>query len=410
MSASSPNPLHIKHLKNSQFLQGAPDALISQVASIAYELELKAKEILINKGEKGDALYVILEGSVYVHDEGIQLNHHSRGQVIGEIAALGSLLRTASVTAAENSLFLVIEKDALFNVISGNPNFIGIIMNMLCRREESLASNIMDRSRRIVSLEKELEIGRQIQAGFLPRTIPEVEGWQINHYFKAAREVAGDFYDVFDIEGHTRIGIVIADVCDKGVGAALFMTLFRSLLRSTAKLHEYTEVSPDSKAGLLENPELILKRSVQFANNYIAETHGHTSMFASIFFGLLDPQSGHLYYINAGHEAPYIIQPGEVKQTLETTGPVVGLFAGSEYGIAETCLQPGETLFAYTDGATDIVNEQQAAFGLPRLESLLLSVEGEELIQTVVDDLNRYKGSEAQFDDITMLAVSRSGE
>ncbi len=408
MSPLSPDPDHVRHLKNSQFLQGAPDELISSVARIAYECALKAEETLIHKGDMGDSLYIILEGSVRVHDENILLNHHSRGQVIGEIAALGSIERTASVTAAEDSVFLVVEKHALFDVISGNSDFIEVIMSMLCRREQSLASNIVERSRRILSFEKEMEIGRKIQAGFLPGNIPEVAGWDISHYFEAAREVAGDFYDVFTIDGHSRIGLVVADVCDKGVGAALFMTLFRSLLRSTAKLHEFTDTPNDSKTLYLRHPDLLLKRSIQFTNNYIAETHGHTSMFATLFFGLLEPETGHLYYLNAGHEAPFIIGSNGIKSSLESTGPVVGLFAGSEYGICETRLERGEALFAYTDGVTDIVNQDGQPFGQAGLLNLLAEAPTAGLTQKVVAEIQAHMGQTAQFDDITILTVIRN--
>ena len=147
----------------------------------------------------------------------------------------------------------------------------------------------------------ELKIGRAIQSGFLPTKTPEIEGWKISPYFQSAREVSGDFYDTFTIDGHSRVGLIVADVCDKGVGAALFMTLFRSLLRSTAKIHEFSEGTDDPESRKTESPEQLLKRCVQFTNNYIATTHGHTSMFATLFFGLLEPETGHLYYINAGH-------------------------------------------------------------------------------------------------------------
>lgn len=257
-------------------------------------------------------------------------------------------------------------------------------------------------------MERELEIGRTIQSGFLPTNTPEVEGWQLASYFCSAREVAGDFYDIFEIDGHSRIGLIVADVCDKGVGAALFMTLFRSLLRSTAKLHEYADVPETSKALYLEQPDLLLKRCVQFTNNYIADTHGHTSMFASLFFGLLEPQSGHLYYINAGHEEPLILKPGGIRSRLENTGPVVGLFRDSDYQVGEAQLEKGETLFAYTDGVTDVVNKDEEPFTEERLISLLIKEPADDLTQTIVREIQDHMGDAPQFDDVTMLTVSRN--
>lgn len=256
-------------------------------------------------------------------------------------------------------------------------------------------------------MEHELDIGRTIQKGFLPSTIPKHQDWSISTYFCSAREVAGDFYDVFTIDGVNRIGLIIGDVCDKGVGAALFMTLFRSLLRSTAKRHEYTEIFGNSKATILEHPELLLKRCVQFTNNYIASTHGHTSMFATLFFALLEPDTGHLYYINAGHETPFILKPDKTIHQLDNTGPVVGLFQDSDYKVGEAHLDIGDSLFAYTDGVTDVVNNNDEAFTEERLLSLLRNNPTTDIIQMVLSEINSHMGETPQFDDITMLSVSR---
>ncbi|MDH5753338.1 MAG: response regulator, partial [Deltaproteobacteria bacterium] len=174
--------------------------------------------------------------------------------------------------------------DDLINSINKSAEELNYLKERIRRR------NAIENERKIY--ERELDIGRKIQSGFLPQETPEIEGWKLNTYFQSARQVAGDFFDVFAINGHSRIGLVVADVCDKGVGAALFMTLFRSLLRSTAKFHEYADVPEARKALYIEQPDRLLKRCVHFTNNYIAITHGHTSMFASLFFAFLDPTSG----------------------------------------------------------------------------------------------------------------------
>lgn len=256
-------------------------------------------------------------------------------------------------------------------------------------------------------MEHELNIGRTIQKGFLPTKIPKINGWEISPYFRSAREVAGDFYDVFSINGVNRIGLIVADVCDKGVGAALFMTLFRSLLRSTAKRHEYTGIFGDSKSTFLEQPDLLLKRCVEFTNNYVSSTHGHTSMFATLFFGLLEPETGHLYYINAGHEAPIISKEGNVKHTLENTGPVVGLFNDSSYHVKEAQLEKGESLFAYTDGVTDATNDHGEPFTEERMMTLLLNEADNNITKMMASEIDKHIGNAQQFDDITMLSISR---
>ena len=164
--------------------------------------------------------------------------------------------------------------------------------------------------------ERDLEIGREIQSGFFPATLPDIPGWEIAAHFQAARQVAGDFYDVFQFRHSELTAFVIADVCDKGVGAALFMVLFRSLLRA------FSEVQVDSK-----NTQERLKEIVLNTNNFITEFHGQSNMFATMFFGILDPSQGKLSYINAGHEPPILLdKDGQVIQKLIPTGPAVGLF------------------------------------------------------------------------------------
>jgi serine phosphatase RsbU (regulator of sigma subunit) len=192
------------------------------------------------------------------------------------------------------------------------------------------------------SLERELEIGREIQKSFLPEELPRVAGWEIAARFRPARQVAGDFYDAFALPSSGRIGLVIADVCDKGVGAALFMALFRSLLRATA-----------TGAASGPEPAAELLRTVRLTNDYIARTHGRSNMFATLFFGVLDPASGSLLYINGGHEAPILLGDGGAKARLTPTGPAVGMMPDMPFEVRETRLEAGEGLLAFTDGVTD---------------------------------------------------------
>ena len=153
-------------------------------------------------------------------------------------------------------------------------------------------------------LESELEIARRIQTSFLPAEIPQLPGWEIAARFQPAREVAGDFYDLFPLVQNRRLGLVIGDVCDKGVGAALFMALFRTLIRAFAQQH-YTlrwmdalgEDSPVRRTStgrpvLPSTGTSALKNAIELTNNYIANTHSSAHMFATVFVGVLDPSSG----------------------------------------------------------------------------------------------------------------------
>jgi sigma-B regulation protein RsbU (phosphoserine phosphatase) len=195
------------------------------------------------------------------------------------------------------------------------------------------------------ALEREFEIGREIQAGFLPETLPQPQGWEIAALLKSAREVTGDFYDVFELSDG-KIGLVIADVCDKGLGAALFMTLFRSLIRAVTNIDFFTNAE---YTGTVDTAKRI-ENAISLTNNYIAETHGETNMFCTIFFGILDTSSGVLTYVNGGHLPPIMIGGQGIREKLNLTGPAVGLAAGTSYKVGEVRFAPGEILFAHTDG------------------------------------------------------------
>jgi sigma-B regulation protein RsbU (phosphoserine phosphatase) len=248
------------------------------------------------------------------------------------------------------------------------------------------------------SLERELEIGREIQKSFLPEELPRVAGWEIAARFRPARQVAGDFYDAFELPSSGRIGLVIADVCDKGVGAALFMALFRSLLRATA-------------TGAASGPEAAseLLRTVRLTNDYIARTHGRSNMFATLFFGVLDPAAGSLLYINGGHEAPILFGGGGVKARLTPTGPAVGMMPDMPFEVRETRLEAGDGLLAFTDGVTD-ARGASGLYGEGRLLALLDQPvsSAAELLDAIESGVLAHAAGSDQADDITLLAVRRS--
>jgi sigma-B regulation protein RsbU (phosphoserine phosphatase) len=247
------------------------------------------------------------------------------------------------------------------------------------------------------SLERELEIGREIQKSFLPDELPRAVGWEIAARFFPARQVAGDFYDAYVLpEG--RIGFVVGDVCDKGVGAALFMALFRSLLRATAMAAPW---KPD--------PAAELARDVALLNDYIARTHGRSNMFATVFFGALEPETGSLLYVNGGHEAPLLFSPGGVRARLSPTGPAVGMMPGMVYEVGRAEIKPGEGLLAYTDGVTDARGASER-YGEERLVALVASATASapSLLDSIEQAVAAHAGGAEQTDDITLLAILRA--
>jgi len=247
--------------------------------------------------------------------------------------------------------------------------------------------------------ERDLEIGRQIQSGFFPEKLPEIPGWEIAAHFHAARQVAGDFYDAFQFRNSDFTAFIIADVCDKGVGAALFMVLFRSLLRA------FSERQVDR-----DNVQEQLLYIVLSTNNFIAEYHGQSNMFATLFFGILDPESGALYYVNGGHEPPVIMdKEGLIIRRLMPTGPAVGMFPDLEFKVEQIQMDKGDLLVGFTDGATDAKNSAGELFSEVRLLNSITSPWTSifSMFFELNTELQKYIGKQDQFDDITLISFRR---
>lgn len=254
------------------------------------------------------------------------------------------------------------------------------------------------------SLERELEIGREIQQGFLPSELPKVDGWEIAAYFKAAREVAGDFYDAFLLPDGNLL-FVIGDVCDKGVGAALFMTLFRSLIRATAT----SDLSCNGKDLAALTPAERLSHVISFTNHYIADTHADANMFATIFIGIFNLQNGTLTYMNCGHESPLWVKGEGPVAPLLRTGPAVGIIPEAKFTVEEIVFEENDLLLAFTDGIPDAINADKESFGKERLLNTVESADTAPglLLQKIDDLLHQFIGTASQFDDITLLAVKK---
>jgi sigma-B regulation protein RsbU (phosphoserine phosphatase) len=246
----------------------------------------------------------------------------------------------------------------------------------------------------LVAVEREMKIGRLIQAEFLPRDMPSLPGWQVAARFVPARHLSGDFYDVFPLPGGA-VAIVIADVCDKGVGAALFMSLVRGLLRTHASRHR--------------DAATVMSCIVQ-TNDYLSDNHGRTAMFTTVFFGVLDPASGALRYVNCGHDAPILLRATGEEERLESTGPALGAMRDLEFEPSLVQIGMGDMLVAFTDGVTDALDPSERAFGeenfLPLIRKRPPSVTA--MLGEIESSLRAHIGTASQFDDITLLALRRN--
>jgi serine phosphatase RsbU (regulator of sigma subunit)/ketosteroid isomerase-like protein len=249
--------------------------------------------------------------------------------------------------------------------------------------QQRLEQEMRERER----VEQELRVARRIQQASLPKEVPELEGWQINPYYRPAREVGGDFYDFLELEDG-RLGLVVGDATGKGVPAALVMASARSMLRAVAQASDYS-------------PGDVLRR----VNDSLV-TDIPPNMFVTCFYAILDPSSGRLLYANAGHDLPYLRQGGGAEE-LRARGMPLGLMSGMGYEEDEIVLGEGDAALFYSDGLVEAHDHQREMFGFPRLRALVAE-HGEErsLVDLLMDELHSFTGEDwEQEDDITLLTL-----
>ena len=241
-----------------------------------------------------------------------------------------------------------------------------------------------DEARSLQRLESELQVAQLIQQQFLPHQLPELGGWHVAAFYRPARTVGGDFYDVVDL-GDGRVMVVTGDVTDKGVPAALVMASTHALLRSSAHSGTPGEV-------LQRVNELLIPQIPQH-------------MFVTCLVMMIDLATGRTRFANAGHNLPYLRHEGVVSQ-LRARGMPLGLMPGSSYEEDEAMIEPGDLLLLYSDGITEQHNEDGEMFGFGRTEALLqVPGDSEALVDRSVAELTRFSGPMEQEDDVTLVAL-----
>jgi len=266
------------------------------------------------------------------------------------------------------------------------------------------------------SLRKEMAVARSIQRDFLPESLPRMPGVQLEAALNPARQVSGDFYDAFQLAPSGKLFLVVGDVCDKGVGAAMFMALFRSLIRASADpvgggaIQMIGGRRTFVRQALEEaTPADLLTRVASFTNNYIARLHGRTNMFATVFLASFDPYGGELVYLNAGHEPALIMSPEGRIQELRPTGPALGLLPDSKFSAVARMLEPEHSLFAFTDGLVEARSPSGEVFGSDRLRAVLRENRAggaSALVGGVIEALRAFARQAEPHDDVTMLAAT----
>ena len=247
---------------------------------------------------------------------------------------------------------------------------------------------------RVARSNAELEIAREIQQSFLPDVIPTLAGYEIAGRSVMAKEVGGDFFDVIPFEvtaldDEETLGVLIADVADKGVPAALFMALSRIVVRVNAQVHD--------------DPAQVIAR----ANDVIAED-ATAGMFVTLFYGVLSRTTHTLHYVNAGHNPPMVVREDGTVDRLSPTGMALGARAGVPYTAGQVRVGPGDVAVLFTDGVTEAIESHNQMYGEDRLAEVVRAhahESAQDILEAVFSGVGEFAEGQPQFDDITLLVV-----
>jgi CRP-like cAMP-binding protein len=396
---------------------------------------LADKDVLVRQGDSGDCMFVVLEGELdVIVDLGFGPVHAAcigAGELIGEVAVFARQPRNATIVARGGVRLLRVEGSSMLAALERSPETARAILAELGRRLMhanrplaffSVAARELQRedfspamlrsmaaradelgpfartfSGMISEIEskhlrqQEMEMARQIQRSVLPRPLPQNSSLPVDLYafMRPMREIGGDFYDYFQL-GPGRLAFAVGDVSGKGVPASLFMMMCRTVLRSVAG------------TGLSVDDCLARLNAVLVENNELC-------MFVTLFFGVLDLESGTLHYCNAGHNPPFLLRAGGAVESLDPTGPAAAVLETAAYAAGRTRLASGDRLFAFSDGVTDALSPERDFFGVARLLPLLQEYRARpavEMIDAVVAAVDAFADTAEQFDDITCLALS----
>ena len=280
-----------------------------------------------------------------------------------------------------------------------------VMAEQVFAREEELERQVRERTMELQiknaeldqakrRLEADLDMAKLLQSTILPQAFPTDRTWCGTAQMTPALQMAGDFYDYFSLDAH-RLGLVIADVSGKGVAPAFFMAVSRSALQEAAR---HNDDPGDCLAA---------------ANDRLCEQNP-LDMFVTVFYAVIDERNGTVAYANGGHNRPYIVAQDGVPRAVPLTGGMaLGVMSGLPYTGASMILKPGETLFLYTDGVSEAMNEADEEFGEQRLEAALAqsaSLSVGDMLTAITAAVHEFAGSAPQSDDITCLVVRYLGD
>ncbi|WP_129626047.1 PP2C family protein-serine/threonine phosphatase [Candidatus Oscillochloris fontis] len=404
----------------------------AQLDSMVTSMEqrhLAAGDMLFHHGEESYDCFIIIEGSVevliFVNGTEHRLEVYNAGDIVGEMALIDRSPRSASVRAISACHLVVITEVEFKTMIGANPELaMRVLRNSTTRVRNTNQRMISDLERknnellkayqqlkaaqndliRLNRMEQEMAVARQIQESFLPRQLPQLPGWEIGAYSRGAQAVGGDFYDCIELSDG-RIGLVVADACGKGVTAALFVALSRSLLRAASQAPWIFQ------GGAVLDAESILTGALWLVNDYICREHGDNNMFVTLFYAVLDPKNGDLVYVNAGHNPPLLLdaQCENLYELPEATLPI-GIMANQTFPSQRTCVEPGYRLILFSDGITEAMNSAGQPFSDDRFHDVLREdgyLGAQNLVSMIIAQVDAYAEGAPQADDMTLMIITR---
>ncbi len=393
-----------------------PPAEIDALATELIEKTYPAQTVLFHEGEFGDRFYIVAEGQIAIikamdtPNERL-LGLRGEGQFIGEMSLLNpDGRRTASARVHSAARVLELSRANFDMLLKREPKLAYEMLGVLSRRlqiaHDETIRDLKEKNRQLAeaydnlkaaqeqiiekkTLEHELMQAREIQESMLPRNLPHLEGFDISAKMVPARMVGGDFFDVIPLNANS-LGIVIGDVAGKGVPAALFMALSRSLLRAEA--HASTP------------PEKVLQRV-----NHLLLGMNAKGLFVTVLYGILDSQTRQFSYVRAGHEPPMVWDPdGKIIPTPMGGGQFIGLLPNPVLERMTLTIPEGGTMLLFSDGVTEAIDANEVFFEREGLEAAipaLIDKPARDQLDCLFQALWDYQGAAPQADDITLIAV-----
>lgn len=420
----------ISLLQQIPLFQSLPPSDLDALAQITSRRSLVAGELLFKQGDFGSECYAILTGEleivIYVNGDEHRLDIYQPGQLIGEMALIDQSPRAATVRALTTSDLIVLNEAAFMRLLRANPDLaMALLRNGVARVRHTNQRMIADLERknaellsayrqlqaaqadliRLNRIEEELAVARRIQASFLPRSLPQPPGWTLAAYSRGAQAVGGDFYDCIHLP-NGLLGLVVADVCGKGITAALFVALTRSLLRAAS-------LSPWIFQGHgVHDAEHILTGAVWMVNDYLCREHSDNALFITLFYAILDPKTGSLAYVNAGHNPPLIVGRDPERSVETELGSLpIGIVSQEPYGVSHEQIAPGEALVTFSDGITEALGPLEELFGDERLDQLLRTYApqgAQTMVSRVIEAVDQFATGLPQSDDLTLFVIART--